>query len=64
MIVDEILNLPEIYADAVYLDCVMGMKINEIAKELSISTETAKKRVQRGRNLLKEKLKKEAMIDV
>ena len=64
MIVYEILKLPEIYADVVYLDCVMDMKINEIAEELSISTETAKKRSQRGRNLLKEKLKKEAMIDV
>jgi len=61
-IVNEIQKLPDIYKDAVYLDCVMNMQIVEIAKKLSISNETAKKRVQRGRILLIEKLKKEAII--
>jgi RNA polymerase sigma-70 factor (ECF subfamily) len=61
-IVNEIQKLPDIYKDAVYLDCVMNMQIVEISKKLSISNETAKKRVQRGRILLIEKLKKEAII--
>lgn len=61
-IVNEMQNLPDIYKDVLYLDCVMDMKIVEIAEKLSIPNETAKKRLQRGKILLIEKLKKEAII--
>ena len=62
IIVDIIPTLPDIYKDAIYLECVMEMSIAEIAGMLSINKETAKKRLQRGRKLLIEKLEKEAIV--
>jgi RNA polymerase sigma-70 factor (ECF subfamily) len=59
-IVSEIKNLPETYRDSVYLNCILEMDISEAAEALNINKETAKKRLQRGKKLLTEKLKKEA----
>jgi len=60
--VEKIKKLPIIYKDAIYLDCVMNMNINEIAEMLSIKKETAKKRIQRGKILLIKSLEKEAIF--
>jgi RNA polymerase sigma-70 factor (ECF subfamily) len=57
-IVNEIEKLPEIYKYAVYLEYMMDMNIAEISEMLSIPKETTKKRLQRGRKLLIEKIVK------
>jgi len=61
-IVNEIQNLSDIYREVIYLDCVMDMSIAEITEMLSIPKETVKKRLQRGKNILIEKLKKEVIV--
>ena len=53
------LTLPEIYRDTLYLYHLYGYSFNEISNLLSVPVETAKKRAQRARVLLKERLKKE-----
>ena len=60
-IVNIIQNLPDTYRDVIYLECVMDMGIADIAKMLSITNEAAKKRSQRGKSILIENLKKEAI---
>jgi len=62
IIVSEIQKLPNIYKDVVYMECVMEMSISEIAGTLLITREAVKKRLQRGRRILIENLKKEALI--
>ena len=62
IIVNEIQKLPEIYKDAIYLDCVMSMTTTEIAEMLSITKEAVKKRLQRGKKILIKKLKEESII--
>lgn len=51
-----ITQLPEIYKQVLYLQGVYEYTNAEIAGLLGISTETVKKRVQRGRKILKERL--------
>lgn len=55
-IVDKITELPVIYKDILYLTYVENLKTKEIADIISISNETVKKRLQRGRKKLFEKL--------
>lgn len=59
ILVECILQLPEIYRDSLYLYHIYGYSFREVSNLLSISVETAKKRVQRARRLLKEMLEKE-----
>ena len=58
ILVECILQLPEIYRDSLYLYHIYGYSFREVYNLLSISVETAKKRVQRARRLLKEMLEK------
>lgn len=62
VIVNEIMSLPDKYKDVLYLDCVMEMSSGEIAELLSIPNETTKKRIQRGKKILIEKLEKEGIV--
>lgn len=48
------LELPEIYRDVLYLHHMYGYSFSETANLLSISVETAKKRAQRARTMLKQ----------
>ena len=57
-LINEILSLPETYRYPLYLYGVYDYKITEIANLLGITTETAKKRVQRARKILKDNLEK------
>ena len=59
ILVECILQLPVIYRDSLYLYHIYGYSFREVSNLLSISVETAKKRVQRARRLLKEMLEKE-----
>ena len=59
ILVECILKLPEIYRDPLYLYHLYGYSFREIANLLSIPVETAKKRVQRARHLLRGFLEKE-----
>ena len=59
-LVDEILKLPETYRYPLYLYGVYDYKMGEIANLLGITTETAKKRVQRARQILKNNLEEGA----
>ena len=53
---DAIEELPLIYRDILYLQCVEGYKLTEISKLIGIGTETVKKRAQRGRKILLDQL--------
>lgn len=46
-------KLPETYKDVIMLSEVEGLKHKEVAERLNISTEAAKSRVKRGRQILK-----------
>lgn len=59
ILVECILKLPEIYRDSLYLYHLYGYSFREISNLLSIPVETAKKRVQRARHLLRGFLEKE-----
>jgi RNA polymerase sigma-70 factor (ECF subfamily) len=59
ILMDCILKLPETYRDSLYLYHLYGYSFNEISNLLSISVETAKKRAQRARHMLRELLEKE-----
>lgn len=49
-------NLPDIYRDVLYLNVVEEYSINEITHMLNLSKETVKKRIQRGRKIIKSNL--------
>ncbi|RUT73298.1 RNA polymerase sigma factor SigZ [Ancylomarina longa] len=51
-------SLPETYRDALLLSELNGLSQKQLADKLHISYSAAKSRVQRGRNLLKEALRK------
>ena len=51
--------LPDVYRDAIYLNLILGLSTKETAASLGISTENVRKRVWRGKRMLKEMLKKE-----
>ena len=60
---EEVLNaireLPTLYRDVLYLQCVEEYKLTEISKLLGVEAETVKKRAQRGRKKLLDQLTKE-----
>ncbi len=58
-----ILKLPENYRDILYLYHLYGYSFNEISSLLSLPVETAKKRAQRARHMLKERLEKEGYYE-
>lgn len=55
-IVEEIISLPTIYRDVLYLSYVEDLTTQEISQLIDISNEAVKKRLQRGRNKLAEKI--------
>jgi RNA polymerase sigma-70 factor (ECF subfamily) len=56
-IVEEIIKLPVIYKDVLYLSYVEDLNTQEISQLINISNEAVKKRLQRGRKKLSEHLK-------
>ena len=60
-LLSEIQALPEIYKEALYLQCVYEYKVEDIAGFLDLSVSATKKRLQRGRQILKEKLGEEEL---
>ena len=57
-VLTSIQELPLIYRDILYLQCVEEYKLAEISKLIGVETETVKKRAQRGRKMLLERLMK------
>ncbi|WP_313343031.1 RNA polymerase sigma factor [Sedimentibacter sp.] len=55
-IIEEIMNLPVIYKDVLYLSYVEDLSTQEISKLINISNEAVKKRLQRGRKKLVESI--------
>lgn len=55
-IVDEIMKMPLIYKDVLYLSYVEDLRTLEISKLINVSNETVKKRLQRGRRILLENI--------
>ena len=51
-IVEEIIKLPVIYKDVLYLSYVEDLPTQEISRLINISNEAVKKRLQRGRKIL------------
>lgn len=60
-IVNEIRNLPEIYKTVIYLDLVFELGNKEISQTIGISIDAAKKRKERGRKILRQRLEKEGI---
>lgn len=58
-VLEELINLPLSVKSVVYLHYIEGYKIAEIAKLLDISVNAVKKRLQRGREMLRLKLGEE-----
>ena len=59
LLTEGILELPEIYRDPLYLHHIYGYTLSEVSGLMNIPVETAKKRVQRARGMLKKWLEKE-----
>lgn len=55
-IIEQIMELPEIYKDVLYLSYVEDLSVQEISELFNIPDETVKKRLQRGRKKLSEKI--------
>ena len=60
-LIDYILELPENYRDVLYLNLVYDYSFNEIGNLLAITAENARKRAQRGRQILQDKIKEELL---
>jgi len=58
LIVEEIINLSVTYKDVLYLTYVEGLSTKEIASLINIENEAVKKRLQRGRKILLENIRK------
>ena len=52
MILQEIQNLGPTYRDVLYLHFVEGQSVRNNASELGLSVSTAKKRIERGKEIL------------
>lgn len=59
---EKIMELPNKYRDVLYLHNLYGCSYNEIAHLLSISSDAARKRSERAKVILKEKLEKEGFL--
>lgn len=57
-VIEAINELPDIYRDVIILEHFHNYSKKEIAKLLNVNYDTVKKRTERGRNLLIEKLEK------
>lgn len=64
IIISEILSLPNIYKDVIYLECIDRLSNKEISEVLKITKEAAKKRSQRGKKILIENLQKVDVLSV
>lgn len=64
LIVQAIKELPLTYRDVLYLYSVEGNSVKEISEILQIGNEAVKKRLQRGRKILMNKIVSEGLIDV
>ncbi len=58
IVLEEVLGLPDIYREVLYLSVVREMTQREIAETLGLKRETVKKRIQRGKNILRRQLGK------
>ena len=52
-------TLPEIYREPLFMRYAWEMRYEEIAKNLGVSSDTARKRVERAKKMLKQKLTEE-----
>ena len=57
IIVQAILGLPEAYREVLYLSLVQDWKMEEIADAMYLKKETVKKRLYRGKKILKQRLR-------
>lgn len=58
-VINHIMNLSKKYREVLVLRYIHSLEIKEIAEVLTISAETVKTRIRRGKNLLKPLLKEE-----
>ena len=58
-LLDHLMKLPHKHKVVLLLHYVEGFKVDEIAKILNITTSAVKKRLQRGRDLIRERYRKE-----
>ncbi|WP_153730865.1 RNA polymerase sigma factor [Sporosarcina obsidiansis] len=58
-LLDQLMRLPTKHKAVMLLHYVEGYKVDEIAKILTITTSAVKKRLQRGRELLRDRYRKE-----
>lgn len=58
-LLEQLMRLPVKYKTVMLLHYVEGYKVDEMAKILSITPSAVKKRMQRGRELLRERYRKE-----
>ena len=58
-VLDNLMKLPKKHKPVLLLYYVEGYKVDEIAKILNITTSAVKKRLQRGRELIRERYRKE-----
>jgi len=58
-LIEHLMRLPDKHKIVLLLYYVEGYKVDEIAKILGITTSAVKKRLQRGRELIREKYRKE-----
>ena len=62
-LVSTIRELPQIYADVLYMDWVMELSIHEISVQLGLQEDTVKKRINRGKKTLQKQLIKKLKRD-
>lgn len=62
-VINIVKSLPDIYRDALYLNLVLGFSVQEAAKSLGLSHESVRKRIWRGKRMLKEMLEKEGFTN-
>ena len=60
-VLEAIRALPELYSEALYLFNAMGMSVREIASSLGVGESVIKKRLQRGREKLRDILTEEGI---
>ena len=60
LLVDVVKSMPDIYSDVIYLRLVNGFSNKQVAKTLRLSEEAVKKRMQRGKAILTNDIRKVA----
>ena len=61
-VIDAIRSLPEKYAQALYLQNVIGLSVSEISKDLGITEEAVRKRLERARVKLRAILEEQGIV--